>query len=173
MFVCFLDFHVEGIVRQKILFNLLWRQLNQHSSDFWCFFWSCNSNNKVINDLTNLVFQIWVLFWHSWNNFWCQKCISLWNTHLLNVLLRYHWHSVGSHWWHWSYWLWNQSWLWSLWHSLLIHMHLLIILMMWNLVLLHLVVLVILIVISILVIWSSSSSVSLVVSVCLIHLCMS
>lgn len=171
MFIGFLDFHVEGIIGHKILLNLLWRQLNEHSCDFWCFFRSYNSHNEVKNDLTNLVFQIWVLFWHCWNNFWCQHYIFLLNTHLLNVLWWNHWHSIWSHWWHWSNWLWNHSWLLSLWHSLLIHMHLLIVLMLWNLVL-HLVVLVILVVISILVIRSSSSTMSLV-SVCLIHLCMS
>ena len=40
-------------------------KLNQHSSDFWSFFWSCDSNNIVINDLTDLVSQIWIFIWNS------------------------------------------------------------------------------------------------------------
>jgi hypothetical protein len=170
MLVGFLNFHVEGIIRHKILFDLLWRQLNQHTCDLWCFFLSCHSYNVVENALTNLVFQIWVLFRYCWNNFGCLHDISLLNSH---VLRWNHWHSIWSHRLHWGKWLWNHSWLWSLWHSLLvIHTMSLIILMMLNLVLLHLVVLVVLIVVSVLVI-RSSSSMSLVVSVSLVHLCMS
>lgn len=172
MLIGFLNFHVEGIIRRKILFNLLWRQLNQHTCDLWCFFWSYHSNNVVENTLTNLVFQIWVLFSYSWNNFLCMYEISLLNTHLLHVLRWNHRHSVWSHWLHLGNWLWNHSWLWGLWHSLLVIHTMSLILMMLNLILLHLVVLVVLIVVSILVM-RSSSSMSLVVSISLVHLSMS
>jgi len=171
----FLNFHVKSIIRQKILSNLLWRQLNKHSCDFWGSFWSCHSYNVVENDLTNLVFQVGILFWNSWNQFLCLELISLWYWHLLNVLLGSDWHSTWSKGWHWGYWwLRNHSWLWSLWHSLLVHsLHLLMVLLVWTLVLLHLVVLIVRILVSIILVIWSSSSVSLVLSVSLVHLGMS
>ena len=173
MLISFLDFHIKSIIRLKILFNLLWRQLNKHSCNFWGLLWSCHSNNVVINALTNLVFQVRVLIWNSWNEFYSLKLISLRYGHLLNVLLGHHWHSRCGNIRHWCLWLWDQCWLGSLGHSLVHSWHLLMVLLIWTLVLMHLVVLIILILISIILVKWSLSSVSLMMSISLVHLGMS
>ena len=88
MFIRFLNFLIKDFILSQILLNLLRRQLNQHSSNFWSFFWSSNSNYIFIDCWSYLISQVRIVFSDSWNNFLSIIEISLINRHLTE---RNHW----------------------------------------------------------------------------------